>query len=84
MENIFDNLKTLKKIMSVWIIAIFFSSLMFTLGLIYEIKIVVILACITGILSIIGTLYSGYIIIRLENQSSYLKHKVESIEKDMI
>ena len=80
MDNIFDYCKRLKLIIIIWLISILLSSIMFTIALVYDVYIALIISCVIGILSIIGIFYSGYIYIKLENESKYLKYKVANIE----
>lgn len=79
MENIFDYTKKLKKIIIIWLISLLLSSFMFTFALIYEEFVVLVISCVTGVLSIIGIFYSSHILIRLENEAKYLKYKVENL-----
>ena len=62
-------------LMSVWFIAIFFSAVMYTIGLFYEEKIVIIIAGVTGLISLTGIIYTGYCLIRIKNSIKYFKEK---------
>ena len=70
-----DSLVMFRFIMAIWFIAVFFSAVMYTLGLYYELNVVIILSCVTGLISLIGTIYTGYSIIRIKNGIKYLEEK---------
>ena len=50
----------------VWLLALLFSAVMFTMSLIYDVLVVLIISCITGVLSCIGVFYTGYMIIKIK------------------
>ena len=75
-ENTF---KTLRMVMVVWLLAILFSSIMFTLALMYDLFIVIIISGVTGILSMIGIFFTGYSLIKLSNSEKYLKYKLNQV-----
>ena len=78
-ENTF---KTLRMVMVVWLLAILFSSIMFTLALMYDLFIVIIISGVTGILSMIGIFFTGYSLIKLSNSEKYLKYKLDQSIKN--
>ncbi len=57
----------------VWFLSILFSAVMFTMSLIYDVILSLIISGVTGVLSCIGVFYTGYIIIKI-------KMKLSSIE----
>ena len=73
----FDNtFKTLRAVMVIWLLAIFFSAVMFTLALINDLFIVIIISGVTGVLSLIGIFFTGYSLIKLSNSEKYLNYKI--------
>ena len=66
MEELRGTLNTMYMTIIMWFLALMFSSLMFTLSLIYDVVISLIISIGTGILSSIGIFYTGYIILRLK------------------
>jgi len=66
MKDIKSTLNTMYMAMFMWFLALMFSSLMFTLSLIYDVVISLIIAIVTTILSCIGIFYTGYIILRIK------------------
>ena len=78
MENIRGNIKSLKMLIIVWILAIGLSAVMFTISLIYDIKVALIIAGITGMLALIGIVYSAGLVIKLENHLRYLEYRTNN------
>lgn len=56
----------------VWLLAVLFSAVMFTMALIYDVFVSLILSGVTGILSVIGIFYTGYMIVRIKTTLSNL------------
>ena len=50
----------------VWLLSILFSAVMFTMSLIYDVLVSLIVSGVTGVLSCVGVFYTGYIIMRLK------------------
>ena len=67
------NLRTMYILLVVWFLSILFSAVMFTMSLIYDVILSLIISGVTGVLSCIGVFYTGYIIIKI-------KMKLSSIE----
>lgn len=67
------NLRTMYILLVVWFLSILFSAVMFTMSLIYDVILSLIISSVTGVLSCIGVFYTGYIIIKI-------KMKLSSIE----
>ena len=66
MKEFKGNLKTMYILLVVWLLALLFSAVMFTMSLIYDVLVVLIISCVTGVLSCIGIFYTGYILIRIK------------------
>jgi hypothetical protein len=75
MEELVSNIKTLKLLIVVWFLGFAFSSVMFTFAIIYDIKVCLILSCLTGVLSLLGIFISAYMIIKIQNNLKYLTYK---------
>lgn len=56
----------------VWLLAVLFSAVMFTMALIYDVFISLILSGVIGTLSVIGIFYTGYMIVRIKTTLSNL------------
>ena len=54
----------------VWLLSILFSAVMFTMSLIYDVLVSLIVSGVTGVLSCVGVFYTGYIIMRLKERIS--------------
>ena len=54
-------------LIAIWLLAILFSAVMFTISLIYEVIYSTIISCISGVLSCIGIFYTGYLAIKIES-----------------
>lgn len=67
------NLRSMYILLVVWFLSILFSAVMFTMSLIYDVILSLIISGVTGVLSCIGVFYTGYIIIKI-------KMKLSSIE----
>jgi uncharacterized membrane protein len=78
MENIRGNIKSFRMLMVVWILAISFSAVMFTIALIYDIMVALIISGVTGMLSLIGIVYTAGLIIKLENHLKYLEYRTNN------
>jgi hypothetical protein len=78
MDNIRGNIKSLKNLIFIWIVAIGFAAVMFTIGLIYDIGFAIIIAGVISVFSLIGIIYSASLVIRLENHLKYLEFKANS------
>ena len=75
MEGLNKNLSFFRLLMSIWFISIFFTAVMYTLGLLYNLNVVIILSGVTGLISLIGAIYTGYSIIRIKNSIKYFEEK---------
>ena len=73
MEELKGNLKTMYILMVVWLLSVLFSAVMFTISLIYDVMVSLIVSGITGVLSCVGIFYTGYIITKI-------KMKINTIE----
>ena len=78
MEDIRGNIKSLKMLIVVWILAIGLSAVMFTISLIYDIRVALIISGITGMLSLIGIVYAAGMVIKLENHLRYLEYRANN------
>lgn len=78
MENIRGNIKSFRMLMVVWILAVSFSAVMFTIALIYDIMVALIISGVTGMLSLIGIVYTAGLIIKLENHLKYLEYRTNN------
>ena len=54
----------------VWLLSILFSAVMFTMSLIYDVLVSLIVSGVTGVLACVGVFYTGYIIMRLKERIS--------------
>ena len=59
------NLRNMYILVVVWLLAVLFSAVMFTLSLIYDVFVSLIISGVTGVLSCIGIFYTGYVITRI-------------------
>lgn len=75
MKELKKNLTFFRFLMGIWFVSVLFSAIMFTLGLMYDISVAIILSCVTGLLSLIGIIYTGYCIIKIDNILEYKKRK---------
>ena len=67
MKELKGTLKTMYILIAIWLLAVLFSAVMFTMSLIYDVMISLIISGISGVLSCIGIFYSGYLIIRIKD-----------------
>ena len=72
MEFIKGNIKTLYILIVVWLLALLFSAVMFTMSLIYDVFISLIISSVTGVLSCVGIFYTGYMIIKIKTRLTNL------------
>lgn len=77
MKEVKGTLKTMYILVAVWLLAVLFSAVMFTLSLIYEVILSIIISGVTGVLSCIGIFYTAYLIIKI-------KEALNSIENNQI
>lgn len=75
MEDILNNLKSMRMLIIVWLLALGFSAVMFTISLVYSIMPAIFISGITGFLSLIGIFYTASIIIKMQNHLKYLEYK---------
>ena len=75
MLNTQETIKTLRILNVVWFLAINFSAIMLVISLIINVIPSVILALIMGILSLMGIIYSEYLIIKINNQLKYQEYQ---------
>ena len=52
----------------VWLLSVLFSAVLFTMALIYDILLSLIISGVTGVLSCVGIFYTGYIITRIKTK----------------
>ena len=67
MKELKGNLRQMYIVLGVYLLCILFSAVMFTISLIHEVRESIFVSSLTGVLSLVGVFYSGYIIIRIEN-----------------
>lgn len=67
MKEIKGTKSLMHMLMVVWILSLLFSSVMFTLSLMYDVNVSLYISCVTGVLSCIGVFYTGNILIRIKN-----------------
>lgn len=70
MKEVKRNINTMYILLVVWLLSILFSAVMFTMSLIYDVLVSLIVSGVTGVLSCIGVFYTGYIIMRLKERIS--------------
>lgn len=78
MKDFFSELKSLRLLIIVWLLALGFSAVMFTIALIYSLMISIIISGITGFLSLVGIFYTASAIIKLQNHLKYLEFKANN------
>ena len=78
MEDVRGNIKSLKLLIIVWLLAVGFSAVMLTISLIYDIKVSLIVSVIVGVFSLIGIAYTSSLIIKLANHLKFLEYKVNN------
>ena len=62
-----STLKTMRLLFIVWLLAVLFSAIMFTMSLMYDVISSLIISSITCVLSCVGIFYTSYLIMRLES-----------------
>ena len=75
MKELKEAKKTMVLLIVVWMLSLLYSAVMFTLALMYEVSATLITSLITGIISLIGTFYTGNMLIRIKNA-------MEKVEND--
>ena len=75
MKELKEAKKTMILLIVVWMLALLYSAVMFTLGLIFGVTVTFYVACVTGVISCIGTFYTGNMLIRIKNA-------IEKVEND--
>lgn len=78
MENLKRSLNAFRLVLGIWLSSILFTAIMFTFSLMYEVEITLILSGITGVLSLIGIIYTGYSIIKIKNSIKYYEEKYKN------
>ena len=68
MKELKGTLRTMYILLLVWLLAILFSAVMFTISLMYETYFVTLISCVSGVLSSTGIFYTGYIAMKIENR----------------
>ena len=58
----------------VWMLALLYSAVMFTMALIYSVMVTFYVSCVTGVISCIGIFYTGNILIRINNMIEKLEN----------
>lgn len=74
-NDINKTIKQMKLLISVYLVSLFLSALMFTLGLIYDLIIPIICSGIVGLFSMIGIFYCASLMFRLDKHLEYLENK---------
>lgn len=74
-----SNIKTMYLLIVVFLLSVLFSAVMFTMSLIYDVLVSLIISSITGVLSCIGIFYTGYIINKIKETLFYIKN-VDNID----
>ena len=67
MKELKTNKTTMILLIVVWMLALLYSAVMFTLALMYDVTVTFYVSCVTGIISCIGTFYTGNMLIRINN-----------------
>ena len=75
MKELRDTKTTMYILLVVWLLAILFSAIMFTISLIYEEVITIIISGVCGVLSVVGVFYTGNLIIKIQNHQDYIESK---------
>ncbi len=75
MKELKEGKKTMILLIIVWMLALLYSAVMFTLSLMYGVNVSFYVSCVTGIISCIGIFYTGNMFIRIKNA-------IEKVEKD--
>ena len=72
MNEVKGTLKTMYILIVVWLLAVLFSAVMFTMSLIYDVIPSLIISGITGVLSCVGIFYTGFLITKINIKLSGL------------
>ena len=75
MKGLKEAKKSMILLIVVWLLSLLYSAVMFTLALMYGVSVTFYVSCVTGIISCIGTFYSGNMLIRIKNA-------IEKVEND--
>lgn len=71
MENLKGEKSLLRMLNVVWILSLILSAIMFTIGLINTVIESIVLSGVTGVLSLIGVIYTGGLLIKIKNRMKY-------------
>ena len=74
MKELKEAKKSMILLIVVWMLALLYSAVMFTMSLIYGVTVSFYVSCVTGIISCIGTFYTGNILIRINNMLEKLEN----------
>lgn len=77
MKELKDTKTTMYILLVVWLLAVLFSAIMFTVSLIYEVVVTIVISGVCGVLSVVGVFYTGNLIIKLKAHHDYIETKVE-------
>ena len=75
MKELKEAKKTMVLLIVVWMLALLYSAVMFTLALMFDVSVTFYVSCVTGVISCIGTFYTGNILIRINNTLEKLDNK---------
>lgn len=75
MKELKDTKITMYILLVVWLLAILFSAIMFTISLIYEVVATIVISGVCGVLSVIGVFYTGSLIIKIQKHQDYIESK---------
>lgn len=76
MKELKGTLKTMYILIIVWLLAILFSAVMFTLSLMHDEYIVTAISCLSGVLSSTGIFYTGYMAMKIEIRIKNVESKL--------
>ncbi len=74
MKELKEAKKTMILLIVVWMLALLYSAVMFTMALIYDVTVTFYVSCVTGVIFCIGTFYTGNILIRINNMIEKLEN----------
>ena len=74
MKELKEAKKTMILLIVVWMLALLYSAVMFTLGIMFGVTVTFYVSCVTGVISCIGTFYTGNILIRINNMIEKLEN----------
>lgn len=77
MKEFRDVKTTMYILLVVWLLSILFSAMMFTISLIYEEVVTIVISGFSGVFSVIGVFYTGNLIIKLQAHQDYIKSKAK-------